>query len=51
MLISKVLQSLANGVTFGDKEEFMKVMNPYILENINTLTKFLDDVSVNLATL
>merc|ERR1712146_265498 len=33
VLISKVLQNLANGVEFGKKEEFMQVMNDFIRTN------------------
>jgi len=40
ILLSKVLQNLANGQRFGKKEEFMSSMNDFIDNNILTLQAF-----------
>jgi len=48
VLISKLLQNLANGVEFdGTKEEYMKRMNRIITRNIDSVRKFLDHLSTN----
>ncbi|KAL7420982.1 Ras GTPase activating protein ira2 [Cryptotrichosporon argae] len=46
VLITKVIQNLANNVVFGNKEAHMKVLNPFLSENIRQVTKFLSDVSI-----
>ena len=40
VLVGKVMQSLANGSTFGDKELYMVTMNSFIEEN----TKFINEI-------
>lgn len=46
LLITKVIQNLANNVLFGNKEAHMKVLNPFLSENIRQVTKFLADVAI-----
>ena len=46
VLLSKVLQNLANGVRFGKKEDFMIKLNHFIDENITPLYNFYDTISV-----
>lgn len=46
LLITKVIQNLANNVLFGNKEAHMKVLNPFLSENIRQVTKFLADVAL-----
>jgi hypothetical protein len=43
VLVVKVLQALANGVTFGSKEPFMQALNPYVEENLPRVAAFCDD--------
>ena len=47
-LIAKTLQNLANLVEFGWKEEFMKDMNSFIIENLENMKHFLDKISVTI---
>lgn len=47
LLITKVIQNLANNVTFGNKEPHMKVLNEFLRGNIQQITKFLSDVAVS----
>lgn len=47
LMITKVIQNLANNVVFGNKEPFMKVLNPFLSENIRQVTKFLSDIAVS----
>lgn len=44
ILVSKILQNLANGIQFGKKEEFMKKMNEFIETNIEKLQEFLEQL-------
>lgn len=46
LLITKVIQNLANNVVFGNKEPHMKVLNTFLSENIRQVTNFLLDLSV-----
>lgn len=46
LLITKVIQNLANNVLFGSKEAHMKVLNQFLSDNIRQVTKFLADVAV-----
>lgn len=46
LLITKVIQNLANNIVFGNKEPHMKVLNPFLGENIRQVTKFLSDVAI-----
>ena len=48
VLLSKVLQNLANGVQFGDKEDFMAPLNSFLEGNTDALYKFFDLVAVGL---
>ncbi|KAK2956501.1 putative neurofibromatosis type 1 [Blattamonas nauphoetae] len=45
IVITKVLQGLANGVEFGEKEEKMIVCNPLIRNHQNDMQKFLETIS------
>jgi len=47
LLITKVIQNLANNMVFGNKEPHMKVLNSFLSENIRQVTKFLSDVAVS----
>lgn len=40
VLVTKVLQQLANGQEFAGKEAYMKPMNPFIQNNIPRLSEF-----------
>jgi predicted transcriptional regulator len=44
-LITKIIQNLANNIQFG-KEAHMTVLNPFLKDNIVTVTKFLSEVNV-----
>lgn len=46
ILVSKILQNLANGILFGKKEEFMKKMNEFIENNEGRLNTFFDAIVV-----
>ena len=48
LLITKVIQNLANNVIFGNKEPHMKVLNSFLANNIKQVTKFLSDAAVGL---
>eukprot|EP00033_Pygsuia_biforma_P004189 GCRY01004596.1.p1 GENE.GCRY01004596.1~~GCRY01004596.1.p1 ORF type:complete len:441 (-),score=63.79 GCRY01004596.1:169-1491(-) len=41
ILISKVLQTMANNIPFGEKEHYMEPLNPYINQNLPKLYEFL----------
>jgi len=45
VLLSKVLQNLANGIPFGDKEQYMAPMNSFITDNLPILHKFFEKAS------
>jgi neurofibromin 1 len=45
LLITKVLQNLANNVVF--RETHMKVLNSFLSENVRQVTKFLSDIAVS----
>jgi hypothetical protein len=45
ILVAKVLQNLANGVKFGNKEAFMGEMNAFVMANVEELFYFLDEIS------
>ena len=45
ILISKIIQTLSNGVVFGKKEEYMIPMNSFINENLENVHYVLDKVS------
>jgi len=44
ILMAKVLQNLSNGILFGDKEVFMKVLNKYIEERMEPLQTYFDNL-------
>lgn len=46
MLLSKVIQNLANGVEFGQKEPFMLPMNTFLTEFRAPYDTFVDSVAV-----
>ncbi|CAH8451714.1 unnamed protein product [Schistosoma turkestanicum] len=46
-LIAKVLQNLANLTLFEDKEHHMKVLNPFVEQEIPTMYQFLRSISSN----
>ncbi|KAF9431608.1 Ras GTPase activating protein ira2 [Entomortierella beljakovae] len=45
LLITKVIQNLANNVLFGAKEPFMIVLNTFLTSNIHKVTRFLGNIS------
>ncbi|KAF9579343.1 Ras GTPase activating protein ira2, partial [Lunasporangiospora selenospora] len=45
LLITKVIQNLANNVLFGAKEPFMTVLNTFLTTNIHKVTRFLGNIS------
>jgi len=45
MLISKVLMNLANMVEFGEKEQYMKVMNEFISLNTPVFKDYINNIS------
>ncbi|KAG0221205.1 Ras GTPase activating protein ira2 [Mortierella sp. GBA43] len=45
LLITKVIQNLANNVLFGAKEPFMIVLNNFLQGNIHKVTTFLGNIS------
>lgn len=47
LMITKVIQNLANNVVFANKEPHMKVLNKFLSENIKGVSKFLSDLSVS----
>lgn len=47
LLVSKILQSLSNGVEFGAKEDFMMPLNHLIIENRDSLAAFIEKISNN----
>jgi Tfp pilus assembly major pilin PilA len=44
MLIAKTIQSLASLCAFGAKETFMQVMNGFILDNVEHMKHFVDEL-------
>jgi len=46
ILVSKVLQNLANGVDFGNKEPYMRDLNSFIHETVPQVHKFFDQLVV-----
>jgi hypothetical protein len=46
ILLSKVLQNLANSVEFGEKEAYMLKTNPFIMSNQKGMFEFLDALGV-----
>ncbi|KAI8801315.1 hypothetical protein BJ742DRAFT_685193 [Cladochytrium replicatum] len=48
VLITKVIQNLANDVLFGVKESFMADLNPLLQDNIGHVHGFLKEISVSL---
>lgn len=47
LLITKVIQNLANNVLFGAKEPYMNVLNDFLNSNIVKITTFLEEISVS----
>ncbi|KAI9597754.1 hypothetical protein BDF19DRAFT_434347 [Syncephalis fuscata] len=45
LLITKVIQNLANQVLFGTKETFMTSLNDFLDKNMGVVKKFLKDIS------
>ncbi|RIA90709.1 hypothetical protein C1645_875920 [Glomus cerebriforme] len=45
LLITKVIQNLANNVLFGAKEPYMIVLNDFLNDNIVKVTTFLEEIS------
>lgn len=46
MLVSKILQNLANGIEFGGKEHYMVPLNSFLQENTSRLHRFFDELAV-----
>lgn len=49
LLITKVLQNLANNVVF--RESHMQVLNPFLSENVRQVTKYMSDIAVSITPL
>jgi len=45
LLVTKVLQALANGQEFGAKEAFMRPINPFVVENTPKIEAFYDKLT------
>jgi hypothetical protein len=45
-LVAKTIQCLSNLVQFGEKEPYMKDMNSLILDNLDEMKGFIDNVVV-----
>eukprot|EP01102_Stenamoeba_stenopodia_P019729 TRINITY_DN751_c0_g1_i2.p1 TRINITY_DN751_c0_g1~~TRINITY_DN751_c0_g1_i2.p1 ORF type:complete len:501 (-),score=90.90 TRINITY_DN751_c0_g1_i2:243-1745(-) len=45
ILVSKILQSLTNGVLFGEKESYMVPLNDFIKEHTSTIHAFFDKLT------
>jgi hypothetical protein len=45
-LIAKALQNIANGVTFGKKEEFLEFMNAFVDDNMLACQDYFDRVGI-----
>lgn len=45
VMITKVLQALANNIRFGAREPSIKTLNPFMAKNIYPMTRFLKDIS------
>lgn len=46
LLVSKIIQNLANNVLFGQKEACMTGLNPFLKANRSYLDNFLDEISI-----
>jgi len=46
ILLSKVLQNLANEAQFGNKEPYMATLNDFLVQNLEPLHKFFDKILV-----
>jgi len=49
ILVSKMIQQLANGKLFGDKEEFMTILNPFLEQTATPLREFFEELVVSVA--
>ena len=45
VLLSKMIQNLANNVQFGGKEQFMAPLNPFITDNAENLKRFYEKLN------
>jgi hypothetical protein len=45
VLVAKILQKLANGVTFGEQEHYMAPLNSIISQNIPIVQGFLSELA------
>lgn len=43
-LITKVLQNLANGKVFSNKEQFMVTLNPFVEQKLKTIETYFEDI-------
>ncbi|SPP86437.1 blast:Ras GTPase-activating protein 1 [Drosophila guanche] len=50
IMVAKCLQNLANLIEFGGKEQYMEVVNPFILKNKERMIVFLDQLSLGSET-
>lgn len=46
-MVVKIIQNLANGVYFGQKEKFMLPFNEVIKNNMSSRNLFLDALAIN----
>lgn len=47
MVVTKVIQNLANNIFFG-KEAYMVVLNKFLKDNIDNVTRYLSELNVRL---
>ncbi|KAH3743948.1 GTPase-activator protein for Ras family GTPase [Pelomyxa schiedti] len=47
VVVTKMLQNLANGIEFGKKEEFMMKFNDWLEDNATRMTKFYNDITTD----
>ena len=45
-MVAKTLQNLGNLVEFGYKEVYMKDMNPFIVQRMDEMKRFIDRMSL-----
>lgn len=48
VLVTKTLQNLANGLYFGEKEEYMENLNEFIKSKLEVVTSYFEKLAVNL---
>ena len=46
LLVTKIVQNLANDIVFRQKEPYLMIMNDFLTEHINQMKAFLEEISV-----